>query len=140
MDLRGTISAVVHLPFDSDKLTDILLESEPTVANKPDAEDHTTFWLVIADQFPKRSIAGDRVREIIDSGADVAMREKRGMNASDLRKRPPPESWTDWGRWRQLGNRMVGRPWSSLTEGGRSISSPVPAADNFEGRGSKAGA
>jgi hypothetical protein len=91
MDLRGTISAVVQLPFDSDKLTDILSESQPRVANKPDDEDHTTFWLVIADQFAKRSIVCARVRdkalEIIDSGADVAMHEKRGMNASDLRKR-----------------------------------------------------
>ncbi len=91
MDLRSTISAVVHLPFDSDKLTDILFESEPTVASKPDDEDHTTFWLVIADQFAKRSMVCDRVRdqalEIIDSGADVAMHEKGGMNASDLRKR-----------------------------------------------------
>jgi hypothetical protein len=91
MDLRGTISAVVRLPFDSDQLTDILCESQPTVANNPDDEEHTTFWLVIADQFAKRSIACDRVRdkalEIIDSDADIATHAKRGMNASDLRKR-----------------------------------------------------
>jgi hypothetical protein len=91
IDLRSTIGAVVHLPFDSEKLTDILVESELTIANKPDDEDHTTFWLVIADQFAKRSIACDRVRdkalEIIDSDADVTMNEKLGMNAPDLRKR-----------------------------------------------------
>src|SRR5580658_555750 len=91
LDLRSTISAVVRLPFDSDKLVHILCESETKVANAPGDEDHSTFWLVIADQFAKRSIACDRVRdkaiEIIDSDADVAMHEKRGMNASDLRKR-----------------------------------------------------
>jgi len=91
MDLRSTISAVIRLPLDTDKLVDILCENEPTIANKPENEDHTTFWLVIADQFAKRSIACDRVRDkalgIIDSSADVAMHEKRGMNPSDLRKR-----------------------------------------------------
>jgi len=91
MDLRGTISAVVRLPFDSDKLVNILCESEPKVANAPGDEDHSTFWLVIADQFAKRSMVCDRVRdktlEIIDSGADIAMHQKLGMNPSDLRKR-----------------------------------------------------
>jgi hypothetical protein len=91
MDLRNAISAVVRLPFDTDRLADILCETEPTVANQPDDEDHNTFWLVIADQFAKRSIVCDRVRAkalaIIDSGADIAMQEKRGMNPSGLRKR-----------------------------------------------------
>lgn len=91
MDLRSAISAVVRLPYDGEKLADILCESEPTVANKPDDEDYNTFWLVIADQFAKRAIICDRVRDkalaIIDSGADVAMLAKRGMNPSDLRKR-----------------------------------------------------
>jgi hypothetical protein len=91
MDLRSAISAIVRLPYNSDKLADILCESEPTVANNPNDEDHNTFWLVIADQFAKRGIVCDRVRDkavaIIDSGADLAMLEKRGMNPSDLRKR-----------------------------------------------------
>ena len=179
MDLRSTISAVARLPFDGDKLVDILCETDPTAANNPDDVDHTTFWLVVADQFAKRAIVCDRVRDkalaIIESGVDIAKLEKLGMNPSDLRKRrkmlegvrlriaapvssrprpvlqkpetflmdvgdvfvyptfggrcrnPPTlrrKSWTDWGRWRQLGNRMVGRPWSSWIEGGRSISSP----------------
>jgi hypothetical protein len=91
MDLRSAISAVARLPYDTDKLTDILCESEPTVANNPNDEDHNTFWLVIADQFAKRGIVCDRVRDkalaMIDSGADVTMLEKRGMNPSDLKKR-----------------------------------------------------
>lgn len=91
MDLRSMISAVARLPFDGDKLVEILSQSEPGAAKKPDDGDHSTFWLVIADQFAKRSIVCDRVREkaieIIDSGVDIATHEKRGMNPSDLRKR-----------------------------------------------------
>ena len=91
MDLRSTISAVSRLPFASDKLADILCENEPKAANAPGDEGYSTFWLVIADQFAKRSIVCDRVRdnalEIIDSGADIAAHGKLGMNPSDLRKR-----------------------------------------------------
>lgn len=74
MDLRSAVSAVARLPFDGDRLADILCESEPTTANKPDDEDYTLFWLVLADQFVKRAIVCNRVRDralaIIDSGAD----------------------------------------------------------------------
>ncbi len=91
MDLRTTISAVSRLPFDGDQLADILSSTEQGAAHQTDDEDHTVFWLVIADQFAKRSIVCDRVRnralEIIDSGADLAMNEKRGMSPSDLAKR-----------------------------------------------------
>lgn len=91
MDLRGTIGAVVRLPFDPDKLVEILSESESAAANNPEDEDHTTFWLVTADQFAKRGIASVRVRDkalaIIDSSADLAMLQKLGMHPSDLRKR-----------------------------------------------------
>jgi hypothetical protein len=84
-------SGTVRLPFDSDKLADIVCENEPAIANKPDDEEYTTFWLVIADQFAKRAIVCNRARDkalaIIDSGADIAIHEKRGMNPSDLRKR-----------------------------------------------------
>lgn len=91
MDLRSAVSAVVRLPYDGEKLADILCESQPIAASKPDDEDYSTFWLVIADQFAKRGIVCNRVRDrtlaMIDSGVDTAMLEKRGMNPSDLRKR-----------------------------------------------------
>jgi hypothetical protein len=90
-DLRGAIRAVARLPFDNDRLVDILCETEPTAANKQNDEDHTTFWLVVADQFSKRGIACDRVRDkaiaIIDGGSDLAMLEKLGMDPSGLKKR-----------------------------------------------------
>ena len=91
MDLRGTIGAVARLPFDADRLIDILCESEPGAANNPDDEDHTIFWLVVADQFAKRAILCERARDtalrIIDADSDLAMRSKLGLNARDLRKR-----------------------------------------------------
>jgi hypothetical protein len=91
MDLRTTISAVARLPFDSDKLVDILCETEPAAANNPDDPDHTTFWLVVADQFSKRAIVCGRARDkaltIIDTGADIAMLEKLGMDPVSLARR-----------------------------------------------------
>lgn len=91
MDLRSTISAVARLPYSSDKLIEIVSGSHAGAADNPENEDHNTFWLVTADQFAKRAIASDHVRdkalEIIDSGADLAMCRKLGMSASDLRKR-----------------------------------------------------
>jgi hypothetical protein len=91
MDLRSTISAVAHLPFDADRLLEILCESEPAAANNPDDEDYTIFWLVVADQFAKRAIVSDRVRDtalrIIDADSDLAMLSKLGINGRDLHKR-----------------------------------------------------
>ncbi len=90
-DLRSTIAAVVRLPFDPDRLIGILCETEPSAANDPNDEDHTTFWLIAADQFAKRGIVCDRVRNhalhIIDARLDLAMLEKLGMKPADLRKR-----------------------------------------------------
>ena len=91
LDLRSTISAVAKLPFDSDRLLEILCESEHAAADRPDDPDHSTFWLVVADQFAKRGIDNKRAREfaleIIDSNRDLAMLEKLGVPARDLRKR-----------------------------------------------------
>lgn len=91
MDLRTTIGAVVRLPFDSDRLVEIMAETEAGTANNPDDEDHSNFWLVIADQFAKRGIDCARVREtalrIIDSGEDLSMLARRGMTEKGLAKR-----------------------------------------------------
>jgi hypothetical protein len=91
MDLRSTVRAVLRLPFDVDKLVDILSATEPAAANNPADDEHTTFWLVVADQFARKGVASDRVREkalgIIDGGTDIAALERRGMKPADLRKR-----------------------------------------------------
>jgi hypothetical protein len=91
LDLRSAVRAVARLPFDGDRLTEILCETEPAAASDPENEDHTTFWLIVADQFARRSIVCDRVRDtaiaIIDSGSDLAFLGKLGMSASNLTKR-----------------------------------------------------
>jgi len=91
MDLRTTINAVVRLPFDPDRLVEILCETEPAAANNPTDEEHTTFWLVLADQFAKRGIVSNRVREkaleILNADEDLAMVAKLRMKPADIRKR-----------------------------------------------------
>lgn len=91
LDLRSTVGAVLRLPFDPDKLVDLLSGTQPSAANNPNDEEHTTFWLVVADQFAKRGVACGSVRSkalaIIDGGTDLATFERLGMTQSDLRKR-----------------------------------------------------
>src|SRR5438874_2296958 len=90
-DLRTMIGAVLKLPFDDERVVDVLCEREPRAANDPADEDHTVFWLVLADQLAKRGVASARVREkavsIIDGGSDLAMAHHLGMKDADLRKR-----------------------------------------------------
>ena len=91
LDLRATISAVARLPFDTDRLVEILCETEPGAANNPADEEHTTFWLVVADQFARRGMVSDRVREraleIITTDDDLAVMAGLGMKPADVRKR-----------------------------------------------------
>lgn len=90
-DLRSTIGAVSRLPFDGDQLLDRLCEAEPSAANNAEHEEHTIFWLVVADQFGKRGIRCDRARDralaIIHDGSDIAMHARLGMGPRDLEKR-----------------------------------------------------
>ena len=57
------MGAVSHLPFEPHRLIEILAETEPGPANDPQDPDHIVFWLVVADQFAKRGIVCERVRE-----------------------------------------------------------------------------
>ena len=90
-DMRATIKSVLRLPFDEDRIVDILRDGESSAANDPNDEDHTTFWLVLADQLERRGVAHAGTREkaiaIIDRGDDLLMMEQRGMKPADLRKR-----------------------------------------------------
>ena len=90
-DMRSIIKSVLRLPLDEDRIVHILRDCEGRAANDPNDEDHTTFWLVLADQFEKRGVAHAPTREkaisIVDRGDDLTMMEKRGMKSADLRKR-----------------------------------------------------
>ena len=106
MDLRATIAAVVRLPFDPDRLVEILHETEAAAADDPHNEEHTTFWLIVADQFARRGIACDRVKDkalqIIDTSQDIRMLERLGMKPSGIRERTK--------LLRQVRERIVSAP------------------------------
>jgi hypothetical protein len=105
-DLRASVKSVLRLPLDEDGIVDILCDGERQAANDLDNEDHTTFWLVLADQFEKRGVAHAPTREkaiaIIARGDDLVMMEKRGMKAADLRKRGA--------KLAELGARLAAAP------------------------------
>jgi len=90
-DLSSAARAVSQLPFDGERLAELLCSVEPGAAHHDSNEDHTTFWLVVADQFAKRGIVSERVRqkalEIIDAGKDLAVMSRLGMDDPGLKKR-----------------------------------------------------
>lgn len=90
-DLRSTLAAVARLPIEGERILEILCETAPQAAADPKNEEYTTFWLVTADQFQRRSVTCDRAKaaaiSVIDSGADIAMMQQLGMPERDLRKR-----------------------------------------------------
>jgi hypothetical protein len=90
-DLRAVIAAVARLPLDEEALVTTICGAEKSAAENATDEDHTVFWLVLADQFEKRGIFSAHVRDaalaIIDGGKDAAMMQKLGMKPADLLKR-----------------------------------------------------
>jgi hypothetical protein len=91
MDLKATVGAVVRLPFSDDRLVEILRATDPETADDPGSEEHTVFWLVVADQFEKRGIAcavvRDKALSLIDAQSDLRVNAQLGMSGGDLRKR-----------------------------------------------------
>ena len=118
-DLKSTITAVSGLPFNTNELVDIIASSFPEAANDADDEDHTTFWLVLADQFHRKGIVHpdlfDRAIDIVDSGKDLNMPSVTEMRASDQRKREEALS--------KLRNQLA-KPAPSKTR--KTLSKPQP--------------
>jgi len=119
-DLRAVVAAVSRLPLDEEGLVEALCHAEKSAAENPVDEDHTRFWLVMADQFEKRGIFSARVRDvalaIIDGGKDVAMMQKLGMKPADLRRRAA--------NLRELRARIVAQPMVSKPR--RTLQRPEP--------------
>jgi len=90
-DLSSAARAVSQLPFDGERLAELLCAVEPGAASNATDEDHTTFWLVLADQFAKRGIVCARLKqkalEIIDGGEDLTRLSQLGMDSTRIRKR-----------------------------------------------------
>src|SRR5947207_7514152 len=119
-DLKATISAVCRLPLDEEPLVEAICQSEASAATDPADEDHTIFWLILADQFEKRRIFSSRVRQaalaIIDGGRDAAMMQALGMKPADIRKRRD--------RLAELRARLVAQPEKSGER--KTIKGPEP--------------
>ena len=91
LDLRNTAAAIARLPFDPDRLLEILIAQSGQAPGDGDDEDHATFWLVVADQFWRRGLiapaARERALKIIDDDRDLSMNAALGMSEALLRKR-----------------------------------------------------
>ncbi len=90
-DLRGAVAAVARLPFDGDRLVELLRQAEPGAADDARDPDHTRFWLVVADQLSRRGIVSARARDtalsIIDDGRDLTTMAALGLEPAGLRAR-----------------------------------------------------
>ena len=90
-DLRRTVAVVARLPFDAERLVDLVVDVERGPATNPDDADHSVFWLVVADQLTRNGVHSSRARdaalEIIDSGRDLEVMTRLGMSERDRRKR-----------------------------------------------------
>jgi hypothetical protein len=91
LDLRSTIRAVSRLPFDGEKILAIVRSTADGADANEQNEEHSTFWLVVADQLHRRGIpcaeAQEKALAIIRSGSDIAICRALGMSDRDLRKR-----------------------------------------------------
>src|SRR6267143_1022844 len=119
-DLRAAIAAVARLPLDEERLVDAICEAERSAAADPADEDHTIFWLVLADQFEKRRVFSNRARQtaldIIDGGKDAAMMLALGMKPADIRKRAK--------KLAELRERLLAQPRASRVR--KTIKAPEP--------------
>jgi len=90
-DLKGTVGVLVRLPLPAERLLEMLVETAPAQANNPDDEEHTTFWLVAADQFTRKGVdclaAREKALSLIASGADLAAMATLEMDEKSLKKR-----------------------------------------------------
>ncbi len=91
MDLRPLVAALARLPIADHEFRRYASDANAGVADNPEDEDYSAFWLTLADQFAKKGIDCPYTREtalsIIDSGADIEMMRSLGMSESDLKKR-----------------------------------------------------
>jgi hypothetical protein len=129
-DLKTTVATLCRLPRSGDELVEMLTEMEPA-ATTPDDTDHTTFWLVVADQLHRRGIASaatDRALAILDDGSNLDAMRSLGMSDAAVRTRaskleqlrarlaqPPPDT----------PRRTLKRPQALLAERGDVFAFPV---------------
>jgi hypothetical protein len=135
LDLKATISTACRLPFSGQELLALLEELYPC-ASAPEDEDHTTFWLVAADQLHRRGISSEataRAIAIVDEQSNLTMLRDLGMSDADLRKR---NSMLNQFRDRLAGplpdkmRRTLRSPQAFLVEPGDVFTFPVDSRGN----------
>lgn len=99
-DLKSTLSLLCKLPFNGDRLLEVIVEMhghEPAL----DDTDDTSFWLVLADQFERKGITSKKVfdmacraiesgldlKYLLEHGVDEKIRNKRELVLDELLKR-----------------------------------------------------
>lgn len=88
-DLKNSIALIAKVPKSGEALLEILLSMHPEL----DAEDvdHSTFWLIVADQFERRGIecpkAAETALALLDAGTNLTHLEALGMDPRGLKKR-----------------------------------------------------
>jgi hypothetical protein len=88
-DLKTTVATLCRLPRSGAELVDTLIGVVPAATAAGDT-DHTTFWLVVADQLHRRGIsspATDLALAILDDGSNLDAMRSLGMSDADLRAR-----------------------------------------------------
>jgi hypothetical protein len=89
VDLKQTVATLCRLPRSGDDIVRTLSQLEPA-ATAPDDADHTTFWLVVADQLHRRGVesaATIRALRIIDERSNLEVMRAHGMSERDVRAR-----------------------------------------------------
>ncbi len=88
-DLKSSIALIAKVPKSGDALLDILLGMNPELDNED--IDHSTFWLVVADQFERRGITCPKVFDtalaLLDAGTNLAQLEALEIDPRGLKKR-----------------------------------------------------
>jgi hypothetical protein len=90
-DLKSAATLLLRLPRTPDEILAELVALHPEEANAPTHEEHSTFWLVVADQMEKKGAlaasARERALDIIRSRADAATMADLGLSGADLKRR-----------------------------------------------------
>lgn len=89
-DLRADMRELFRTPMDEAAIVAALSKTHPGLKSEKD-EDYPDLWLVLADQFYTRGEPAPSVfrtaRSIIESGLDLDVKRRLGMDARDLKKR-----------------------------------------------------
>ncbi len=90
LDLKGSFADLKRFPGTTGELIAASKERHPELSD-PDDEGYSDLWLALADQLHAHGIYDPetmaRVREIVASGADIAIRRELEMSERDLVKR-----------------------------------------------------